>query len=256
MKVEITIDREYWYADLNNSIDISLVTAEIDSPLAWYVPPIKISPIMTDRFIGSVQKGGYVNFRNILFNPHGNCTHTESVGHLTREIHPVNQLLNKYHFLAQLITVDPIQLGIDVSEFEKKGDFQIGMNEVKGKINSNTEALIIRTAPNTIDKKTRDHNETNWPYLLPDAAKYIRESGVKHLLIDQPSIDKEEDGGRLLAHRAFWNYDNEIDLSRTITELIYVPNNVLDDLYLLNLSFSNLENDASPSRPLLFSLKQ
>ena len=102
----------------------------------------------------------------------------------------------------------------------------------------------------------KNHNDTNWPYLQPQAAKYIRELGIKHLLIDQPSIDKEEDGGQLLAHRAFWNYDNEIDLSRTITELIYVPDSVKDDIYLLNLSLSNIENDACPSRPLLFSLNK
>ena len=76
--------------------------------------------------------------------------------------------------------------------------------------------------------------------------------GVKHLLIDLPSVDREQDGGRLISHRAFWNYPKEIDLKRTITELIYVDNAINDDLYLLNLSLANIVNDASPSRPILY----
>ena len=256
MKAEVKIDKEFWYADLDKPIDISIVTSENESALAWHVPSIKISPVLSERFIGSVQKGGHVNFRNIFFNPHGNCTHTESVGHLSKEVHSVNNLLNKNHFISQLLTIDPIQLNKDISEYEKKNDLQIKIEQIKGKIHSSTEALIIRTLPNTVDKKTKNYNETNWPYLTPETAKYIRDSGVKHLLIDLPSVDKEEDGGKLLAHRAFWNFNNEIDLARTITELIYVSNDLNDDLYLLNLSVANIVNDASPSRPLLYKLKK
>ena len=40
-----------------------------------------------------------------------------------------------------------------------------------------------------------------------------------------------------------------------ITELIFVPNNVFDGRYLLNLQFAPLENDASPSRPVLFEIQ-
>ncbi len=255
MKVEVKINEEVRYANLNCPIDISIETSELKSPLAWNVSPVKISPVISEKFIGSVQKGGHVNFRNIFFNPHGNCTHTESVGHITKEIFPVNNSLKKNHFISQLLTIDPIRTDVDFSEFNKKGDLQITVEHFVGKIEPCTEALVIRTLPNFSLKKTKDHNNTNWPYLLPEAAKYIRDSGVKHLLIDLPSIDREVDGGGLLAHRAFWNYDQEIDLNRTITELIFVPDTLSDDLYLLNLSVANIENDASPSRPLLFRLK-
>lgn len=256
MKVEVKIGQEHRYADLNHPIDISLTTAQNESPLAWYVDPLSVSPVMTERFTGSVQQGGDVNFRNLSFNPHGNCTHTECVGHIAKEVYSVNNLLEKHHFIAQVITVIPNQLDSDNSMFEKKGDFIMDAHHFNGLINSDIEALIIRTLPNSTNKKSKNYNSTNWPYLKAQAAKYIREQGVKHLLIDQPSIDREEDGGQLLSHRAFWNYDNEIDLTRTITELIYVPENVKDGIYLLNLSVSNIENDACPSRPVLFSLNK
>ena len=79
--------------------------------------------------------------------------------------------------------------------------------------------------------------------------------GVKHLLIDLPSVDKEIDGGALLAHRAFWEYPEKTNLERTITELIYVKNSILDGLYLLNLQISSFENDACPSKPVLYELE-
>jgi hypothetical protein len=42
-------------------------------------------------------------------------------------------------------------------------------------------------------------------------------------------------------------------LEATITEMIYVPDNV-DGSYLLNLQIASFENDASPSKPVLYSV--
>ena len=102
----------------------------------------------------------------------------------------------------------------------------------------------------------KQYNNTNWPYLLPDLTSFLRNFGVKHLLIDQPSVDREQDGGELLAHKAFWNYPNTKDLERTITEFVAVPPKIKDGLFLLNLSFANVCNDASPSRPVVFKLEK
>ena len=71
--------------------------------------------------------------------------------------------------------------------------------------------------------------------------RHTRERGIRHLLIDQPSVDKEFDDGMLLSHRAFWNYPSTLDQESTITEFIGVPDNLKDGLYLLNLSISNLK---------------
>jgi hypothetical protein len=77
---------------------------------------------------------------------------------------------------------------------------------------------------------------------------FLRESGIQHLLIDLPSVDKEKDEGKLLAHKAFWNVTDVNDLNldarleATITEMIYVPDNVADGSYLLNLQIA-LKNE-------------
>jgi hypothetical protein len=66
-------------------------------------------------------------------------------------------------------------------------------------------------------------------------------------------VDREEDQGMLAAHHAFWDYPNTVDLRRTITEMIYVPDEVRDGDYLLEMQVPNFINDAAPSRPLLYA---
>jgi hypothetical protein len=42
----------------------------------------------------------------------------------------------------------------------------------------------------------------------------------------------------------------------TITEMIFVNDKVQDGSYLLNLQIASFENDASPSKPILFEIKK
>jgi hypothetical protein len=117
------------------------------------------------------------------------------------------------------------------------------------------EAIIIRTLPNYIEKRSKKYSHTNWPYLEETAARYIRECGIKHLLIDLPSVDKENDEGKLLAHKAFWDYPKNTRFDTTITELIYVASKIEDGIYILNLQIASFENDASPSKPVLYKIQ-
>ena len=79
--------------------------------------------------------------------------------------------------------------------------------------------------------------------------------GIKHLLIDLPSIDREKDGGELLGHNAFWNTSGQLRMDATITEFIFVPNSVEDGTYFLNLQVAPFENDATPSKPVLYKIE-
>ena len=88
----------------------------------------------------------------------------------------------------------------------------------------------------------------------PQAAQWLADCGVQHLLIDLPSIDREEDEGKLLAHHAFWNYPSQPRKEATISEMIYVDDSIPDGLYLLNLQVAAFRNDAAPSRPVLYQL--
>jgi kynurenine formamidase len=108
--------------------------------------------------------------------------------------------------------------------------------------------------PNTTDKHSRQYSNTNWTYLKEDAVAFLVKKGIKHLLIDLPSVDREEDGGELRAHKAFWNFNGKLRKDATITEFIYVPNTVDDGEYFLNLQIAPFENDATPSKPILYKV--
>ena len=118
------------------------------------------------------------------------------------------------------------------------------------------EAVIVRTMPNGRDKLTRNYSGTNPPFFEPAITQLMRSRGVKHVLVDLPSVDKEVDGGALGAHRNFWGFPGELSKSSTITELVYVDDTIVDGLYLLNLQIASLELDVSMSKPVLFKLER
>ncbi len=239
--------------DLSKPIDISLPLSNTDqNPIAWYIEKPVIEPVNLENWVGKVSEGSSTNFNNIFFNPHGHGTHTECLGHITNEFYSINQCLKHFFFMAELVSISPE---------ERNGDFVITKNQIENSLNGKTpEAIIIRTLPNISEKKSKNYSHTNPPYLLEEAAIYIREIGIKHLLIDLPSVDREEDAGKLLAHKAFWNVKNttmlneDARLDSTITELIYVNDSVSNGTYLLNLQITSFENDASPSKPILYAI--
>lgn len=254
MIAEINIHNQVKRVDLSKPIDISIeVGVNNHPPTAWYVDPLRIEPVISDQFKGSVKLGGSVNFNNIYFNPHGHCTHTESVGHITPDLVSVNSVLKTFFFNSQLISVTPTFVETN-NENSAEGDHIITKESFEGKLLDRIEAIVIRTLPNPENKLHKQYSSTNWPYLTEDAAKYLADNGIKHLLIDLPSVDREEDGGKLLAHHAFWQYPENTRLDATITEMIYVPNNIKDGNYLLNLQIASFINDASPSKPVLYQI--
>ncbi|GAB4381372.1 MAG: cyclase family protein [Salibacteraceae bacterium] len=231
---------------MKNGIDISIpFRPDPDATRAWYVEPMQIEPVRMGTWVGSVEAGASVNFNNLYLNPHAHGTHTECVGHITREFHSINNCMKKWWFQALVITIEP----------ERKGnDMVIEAGQIKKTVGNHIpEALIIRTLPNGEFKKHTNYSHTNPAYMSAGACTWIRKRGIEHLLIDLPSVDREEDGGKLAAHKAFWNYPDAPRLQATITELIYIPNDVPDGHYMLNLQVAPIENDASPSRPVLFT---
>lgn len=248
MKTIIYYKSDLYTANLLNPIDISINIHE-EGINAWNIPKMKITAVKSRDWTGDVNMGSSVNFNNITFNPHAHSTHTECIGHISKAKESINNELDQFFFISKLITIKP----------EKhNNDDVITLELLKSEINENDriDTLVIRTTPNDSSKKNINYSNTNPIYLLDSAARYLNEINIKHLLIDLPSIDKEIDDGLIKAHKSFWGYPNECRNGCTITELIYVPNNIKDGLYLLNLQFMPFNNDASPSRPVLFKLSK
>ncbi|MCI9845133.1 cyclase family protein [Flavobacterium pectinovorum] len=245
--------------DLSKPIDISIpLTNTEENPIAWYIEKPVIEPVVFGDWIGKVSEGkSSTNFNNIFFNPHGHGTHTECLGHITNEFYSINQSLQQFFFFAKLITIEPKNIDDDLVITKDQVEKAIS---IVTSLNVTIEALIIRTLTNQKDKKSQKYSNTNPPYLSEEAAIFIRESEIQHLLIDLPSVDREHDEGKLLAHKAFWNVkdthnlNNDARLDATITEMIFVPNEIEDGNYLLNLQIASFENDASPSKPVLYAI--
>jgi arylformamidase len=247
MKATIEYKSTTYQVDLSKPLDISMpLKADVTNPTAWYVSPPRFTPVMEHGFVGDVNLGGAVNFRNIFFNPHGHGTHTECVGHISKESYTINQCLKQFFCLAKVVSIAP----------EKQGnDSIITLKQIQAIWQNNSfEAIVIRTLPNTSLKLGMQYSNTNPTFIHHDAVQFLIDNGLKHLLIDTPSVDKEEDGGALLSHHVFWQYPENPNLERTITELIFVDDNITDGEYLLNLQIASFENDASPSKPVLYKI--
>ncbi len=240
--------------NLSKPIDISIPLSNTDqNPIAWYIEKPEIEPVKFGDWIGKVSEGSSTNFNNIFFNPHGHGTHTECLGHITRELYSINQCLKQFFFTAKLISITPEKIN---------DDLVITKTQIEETINGATpQAIVIRTLPNLDFKKHKNYSKTNPAYLSEETAIFIKEIGIQHLLIDLPSVDREEDEGKLLAHKAFWNVKDvnnlnaDARLNCTITEMIFVENDVLDGDYILNLQIASFENDASPSKPTLYKIE-
>lgn len=251
--MKVTIQQQY-EIDLNKPIDISMpLAATPENPVAWYQGAPRFEPVVMGDFIGSVRSGkSSTNFYDLHINPHAHGTHTECLGHITAEHYSINDYLKTFHFFCTLISVTPDLIDEDLV---------ITREQIAAAVNNNwQEALVVRTLPNDDSKLQRKYSNTNPPYLYADAVALLVENGVRHLLLDLPSVDREQDGGALRGHKTFWqvtdvqqvNADARFDA--TITELVFVPDTVADGMYFLNLQICSLENDASPSKPVLYEL--
>lgn len=254
MKATLNINEQEFVVDLTQPIDISIpLRGSEENPVAWYLDKPEIEPVRMGDWIGKVSEGqSSTNFNTIVFNPHAHGTHTECLGHITRDFFSVNQHLKQFFFLAQLVTITPEQHGQDSI---------ITLKQIESVWQNNSQnAFVIRTLPNETNKKNRKYSHTNPPYLSAEAVVFLRDNGIKHLLVDLPSVDKEKDEGKLAAHKAFWNVkdthnlNSDVRLDATITEMIYVEDEVKDGLYILNLQIASFENDAAPSKPVLYKL--
>ncbi len=275
MKFSIERNSRNYEIDGRQPIDLSIpLSFNAPQPNAYGVERAVSKPVEAGPMIGDTRYGGSVNFEQYTFIPHCNGTHTECVGHITHERISVRDCLQDVLMPSVLISVEPQR----PSNFSltNPADIQIGRPELESalaatNLSLSDTALVVRTLPNDESKLTRAYGATNLslsgtkadipPYFSADAMHYIVERGFAHLLVDLPSIDRIFDEGKLLNHRIFWNVEEgsfetnaETRINSTITELIYVPNEVEDGEYLLNLQIAPFESDAAPSRPMLIKI--
>ncbi len=276
MIISVNINNRTYKIDGSQPLNIAIpLNFNGAQPNAYGVEKAQSKACEAGELVGDTRRGGSCNFEQYTFIPHCNGTHTECVGHITNERIDIHDCLKDAFIPAALISVEPesanetresypIELNENDKLITKKSlnDALLNLERINPKSQiPNPKSLIIRTLPNDESKLTRVYLENIPPFFSTEAMEFIVSKRVKHLLVDMPSIDRIFDEGKLSNHRIFWNVEpgtfeiNEKSLiHNTITELIFVPNEIADGNYLLNLQIAPFASDASPGRPILFSI--
>lgn len=237
-----------------------------DQPNFFHVPAAQAHPFESGNTVGDTRKGGGCNFETVTLTPHCNGTHTECVGHITDERISIHALLEETIFPVSLVSVGPVpasQTGETFTDRQTEDDLIISKAQLESVLEAAAlDGLIIRTLPNDQSKLSRQYNDPgSTPYFSAEAMTFIRDHGIQHLLVDLPSLDRLQDGGELINHHLFWNIPQGSHRlpgnysRRTVTELVYVPDEIEDGDYLLNLQIAPFMTDAAPSRPIIFRLE-
>jgi kynurenine formamidase len=231
--------------DLSQGIEIGIPIQRGSGVSSFDIDSAKYQVYQKNGFIGSKNKGGSCNLETITFTPHGNGTHTECFGHISSNNHYVNDFIKDYFYSALLFTAHSIEVD---------GQPTLDFNNLKLDAEKNIKSLIIRSLPNEKNKINFNYSGQNTPYIIPNDMEKLVQMGIEHLIIDLPSVDPEWDEGKLASHHIFWNYPNSPRTHCSITEFVYIPNNIPDGEYLVKLNISNFISDAAPSRPIIYPL--
>lgn len=224
-----------WVADLARPIDLS-IPLEFDGrqPNAFGLPPA------TAQTVVATAEGGPVNCVTVTLNPHGNGTHTECAAHVFSTQRSVATEAPLAPVGACLLTVSAEDGAVQAEALEA------ALIAVPAEFRG---AVVLRTG---VRDPWANHTGANPTWLHPDAARVLRKYEVQHLLVDVPSVDPEDDGGAVLAHKIFFEC---ADQRRTITEMVRIGA-APDGLYVLALQVPAFIQDAAPSRPVLFPVRE
>lgn len=266
--ITVEIDGRSWRT-LPIQYDLSIPLAfDSAQPVFFGVEAARETPVSVGSFTGDVREGGSCNCATYTITPHCNGTHTECVGHITRQRLSVRDALRSPIHVALLVTVDPTSAR-DTAESSdpppELDDLLITRRALESAASSCSlttfSALVVRTKPNAATKLTRNYDREPAPFFTAEAMRWIVDRRIEHLVTDLPSLDRANDQGRLTAHRIFWNVrpratavDRDSRVYATATELAFIPDEIEDGPYLLNLQVAPFVADAAPSRPIIIPI--
>lgn len=255
--------------DLSRPFDLSVeLDFQGEQVRHFGAPRAGSQPYSVPGFSGSVARGASCNCESITLIPHCNGTHTEGAGHLTVAPLHAHRLVPRGLLPALLLSAKPVPSGRTSESADPRpqpDDRLVTRDALQAAWPAQPpfapRAVIIRTLPNEPAKRARDYTDMTPPYLTREAAQYLVERGIEHLVVDLPSIDRAHDEGRLTAHRLFFGLppgDSALTRAKrsqcTVTELAYIPDEAADGAYFLQLQVPAINGDAVPSRPLLYRL--
>jgi kynurenine formamidase len=254
-------------ADVGSPVSIAIpLDFEGPQPSCFDAPRAESRPLRAGPFVGDTRADGSCNCEVLTLAPHCNGTHTECVGHVTLDRVAVSERVPGGFSLARLVTVEPVAAsdsdeGSDPATVP--GDRLLTASglaaALAGAEGPPVPALVVRTLADGPHRAYRGPAPA--PYLTREAAEFLVARGVETLVLDLPSADRADDGGKLTAHRVFFGLPpgsrRAADSTRpraSITELAWIGPGIPDGLYLLDLQLPAFLTDAAPSRPLLYAV--
>lgn len=224
--------------------NLTIAIRKGDNVNCYYLDDPAFSYFSNEQFTGSLKAGGSVNCEKISLYAHASGTHTECALHVLDVPFSMKDIDMPLLQLCRLVSIRPEERG---------GDKVIDENAFDALTNGEgATAVCIRTLPNEADKLHRHYAGTNPPYFTPAAVLKLKALGFRHLLTDLPSIDREEDEGKLAAHKDWFAENGVVTQQRTITEFIYAPENIPDGMYAVSIACPQIETDAVVSKVLLY----
>ena len=270
MRLAVNSDRTSCI-DLAAGISLAIaLDLQGEQPRHFDAPPARSTPYVVGAFNGEVARGASCNCRSVTLIPHCNGTHTEGVGHLTRDCPPLHALIPIQPMAALVLSLQAETVPLseeDSLPAPQAGDLLLTRRSLLAAwpkdLPWQPQVLVLRTLPNSPDKCTRDYSSLNPPYLSRQLVEELVARGIEHLITDLPSIDRSHDEGLLTAHRLFFGLPvgscEWADAARsqaTVTELAYIAEHISDGPCAVQLQVPAWSGDALPSRPVLFRLME
>ena len=265
MIIELRVGELSFRVDFANPIDISRPVRMNEEGLAFSLEGAQERPVRAGAFIGEVKSGGSVNCSTLEIHAHGNGTHTECIGHVLAERVVIPDAPPPPLLSCILLSAQPVSFSDTQEHYGGKHEpndrvitaASLAESVLRiGKLPFSAASVVIRSGAGG-----EVFSGTNPPYFTVEAIDFLLSLKAEHILCDLPSLDREDDGGALCAHRRFWQLNAEQTHAsasppnhRTITELCQIPDDLEDGPYLMSLQIPAIDSDAVPSRPLLFNL--
>ena len=164
MKAKLEIEGLKLEVDFSKGQDISIpLIFNGSQPNTYNVNKATSQAYTDDQFIGDTRKDGPCNFETYSLTPHCNGTHTECIGHITKERVDILSSLKDLIIPSYLISITPVSSKEKYNPELKKGDLLITKEALIKKLNNVPkkflEGLIIRTLPNYKDKKSQKYQQ-------------------------------------------------------------------------------------------------
>jgi kynurenine formamidase len=235
------------------------------------VPPAQALPYRSGEWTGDVKQGGSCNFDTWRLTPHCNGTHTETLGHLTEPRPAIATVLRQPLCTAVLVTVAPVLATVSLETYTPTLDpadqvltqqnLELALEAALGSPPEAPfpQALVIRLPKTPGEAPWKDYTQTAAAFFTTEAMAYLAELPLSHLIVELPSLDRARDEGLLSNHRLWWGLapgsTDPTDARypfRTITELVWVPDELADGHYIVDIQPLSWMAEAAPSRIWLY----